>query len=124
MSGGELVTVFAAAGVLLTALGAVIVNIIMALKQSAAIIENTKVTQEVSAKADVIKGHVNSAASQSKEKIDALEQHITQLIAQLAQSRETAALLAQSAATVAVVLPLAATVELATPPKPKPEALP
>lgn len=80
-----------AMGILVTTIGAVIVNIIMAFRT------NTKVN-EVSAKADVITGHVNSAATASTAKIDSLEKQVLALRQLVSEDKEKAALLAQSAA--------------------------
>jgi hypothetical protein len=66
------------------------VNIITALRQESKI-------AAVEAKADVIAGHVNSAASASVAKIDALTEQVAQLTALRADEKKTAELLAQKA---------------------------
>jgi len=71
----------------------------------------------VNAKADVITGHVNSAATASTAKIDSMQKQIEFLTRQIAEGKQTAAVLAQSKADVAIVEPIAATVELTTPKK-------
>ena len=93
----------AAVGVLVTTIGAVIVNVIVALRTSAkvdtslaATAVNSQKIDDVNAKADVITGHVNSAAAAAAAKIDALEKQIVTLTATLAKSDQTAAVRAQS----------------------------
>lgn len=95
----EVLTIIAAIGVLVTGVGAAIVNIIVALRTGRQLEENTAITAEVSAKADVITGHVNSAATAAAAKIDALQQELQALRAHLSENKETAALLAQATAT-------------------------
>ena len=77
--------------VLVPIIGTVVVNIIIALKT------NDKIS-EVSAKADVITGHVNSAATAANAKIDAMEKEIIALKQLVVDDKEKAALLAQVAA--------------------------
>ena len=77
--------------ILVPIIGAVIVNIIVALKT------NNKVS-EVSAKADIISGHVNGAATTANAKIESMTREITELKQLLSDNKEIAALLAQSAA--------------------------
>jgi len=92
----EVLTFIGAFGVLLTSFGAIVVNIIVALRTTAAVKENTAITASISAKADVITGHVNSASSIAASKIDSLESQVKALVRQLAESKEVAAVLAQS----------------------------
>lgn len=87
----ELVTVIVAVTGLVTIIGGVVTNVIIALKTLA--------------EARVITGHVNSAASASVAKIDLMQQELTRMRAELADKKEIAALLAQSAATVTPAAP-------------------
>jgi hypothetical protein len=57
---------------------------------------NVKNFDAVKAQADVITGHVNSAAAASAAKIDSLEKQVSSLVQQLVELKQTAALLAQS----------------------------
>jgi len=68
----------------ITAIGAQIVNVIVAWKTS------TKVT--------TIEGHVNSAAQAAQAKLDAADKTIVALNVTLTEMKQSAALLAQSAA--------------------------
>jgi len=70
---------------IISALGAQVVNVIVALKTN-----NTVKT---------IEGHVNSAAQAATAKLDAAEKTIAALNVSLMEMRQTAALLAQSVAT-------------------------
>lgn len=90
---------------IISALGVVIVNVIVALRTSGKVDETKRqlvasaaVMAEVSAKADVITGHVNSASTKSAEKIDSLQKQIVLLAQLLADSKTTAAVLAQNTA--------------------------
>jgi hypothetical protein len=76
---------------ILSALGVVIVNIIAALK-------NNRLITEVSAKADLIAGHVNSTATAQASKIDSLQSEVTLLRSLLSDKSQVAAVLAQSVA--------------------------
>jgi hypothetical protein len=95
---GEVVTLMAAFGVLLTGVTAGIVNIIVAVRTTAALEKTNIAVSEVSAKADVISGHVNSSATLASAKIASLETRIEQLIAAATAARETAAVLAATTA--------------------------
>ena len=72
----EIVTFIAAIGVLVTGVGAVIVNIIVALKQSKKTDELVVAVAKVDSKAEIIAGHVNSTATEAKAKIESLEDTI------------------------------------------------
>jgi hypothetical protein len=76
---------------ILSALGVIIVNIITALKSSRQI-------AAVSAKADVIAGHVNSTATAQTAKIEGLQKEIAILTGVIADKSKDAAVLAQSIA--------------------------
>jgi len=76
---------------IITALGIVIVNIIVALRSS-------KQIMEVSAKTDVIAGHVNSNATRQIVKIESLQKEVAALNQLLADKVQVAAVLAQSVA--------------------------
>lgn len=82
----------------IAAVGVVAVNMITAWRTRIEVKENTLLTAEVSKKADVITGHVNSASDKAAAKIDALEHQVVNLVAQIAEKRETSALLAQAVA--------------------------
>jgi hypothetical protein len=71
------------------AVGVVITNIIAALKTNRAV-------SEVSAKADVIAGHVNSAATSQAKTIDGLRAEVSLLREMLAEKTQVAAVLAQA----------------------------
>lgn len=105
----EIATFIAALGVLITGVGAVIVNIIVALKQGARVeaaalasgkahAETQKAVEKVEQEAKVIAGHVNSAATASTAKIDGLQKEVEQLKSTAAEMKSTAALLAQALA--------------------------
>lgn len=64
---------------IITALGVVIVNIIVALRTSAKIDLAVAKVDVVNSKADVITGHVNSAAASSAAKIAGLEREVEML---------------------------------------------
>lgn len=68
-----------------------IVQIIVALKTSSKI-------SEINTKADVITGHVNSAATAATAKITALQAEVASLRQVISDDKEKAALLAQTAA--------------------------
>ena len=87
----EVISITVAMGVLITSVTTGIVGIIVALRTKAAV-------DSVDAKADVITGHVNSAATAAAAKIDALQEEVKRLRDSLAERKETAALLAQAAA--------------------------
>lgn len=102
----EILTFIAALGVLITGVGAVVVNIIVAWRTSAIVKENTvmlkenvAVTKDTLAEAKVITGHVNSSAAAAAAKIDGLEKEIKLLQTSIMDMKTAAALLAQSAAT-------------------------
>lgn len=87
----EVAAFVAAIGVVITAIGAAIVNIIVALKQG-------RKLDDVKAESKIIAAHVNSAASASVTKIEALQAEIKNYAKQTADMKETAALLAQALA--------------------------
>lgn len=91
MDNSQIITLIAALGGLVTIIGGVIVNIVVALRTSAK-------AEEISAKSDVIIGHVNSASTIASAKIDALTKEVADLKAVAATNKETASLLAQSVA--------------------------
>lgn len=95
----EIATFMAAVGVLITGVGAVVVNIIVALRQGVKVDQLRTTVDEVKNETKVITGHVNSAATASAMKIDALEKKIEMLVTSAAEKQETAKLLAQSVAT-------------------------
>jgi uncharacterized phage infection (PIP) family protein YhgE len=99
----EVVAIASALGVLIAAIGAVIVNVIIALRTGKEVTktgdqvrETATAIAEVSAKTDVINGHVNSAASKSAEQIIGLQAQLALLQQQLSGQKEHSALLAQS----------------------------
>jgi len=94
----EVLTFIAAFGVLVGGLGAVVVNIIVALRTG-------KQLETISVKADVIKEHVNSTASRAAEHIAALQNELRLMREVAAEKKETAAVLAQAAAVTLVTAP-------------------
>ena len=105
----EVLTFIAAFGVLIAGLGAVIVNIIIAMRTG-------KQLESVNAKADVIAGHVNSAASTSAAQIAALQNEIRLMREVAAEKKETAAVLASTTAATTATTAAAAVVPPAEPP--------
>ena len=91
---GEVLAIIGAIAVLIPVLAAAIVSIIVALRSSTAAIK------EVSAKADVIAGHVNSAASKSAEEIAGLRRELELMRTVAAEKKEIAADLARTVAIV------------------------
>jgi hypothetical protein len=75
-SSSEVLTIIGAVGGLVTLIGGVIVNIIVTLRTNRKLDVNTAVTQDVSAKADVITGHVNGAAAAAVAKMAAQQAEI------------------------------------------------
>lgn len=105
LTSAEIVAITVALGVLITSSSAAIVSIIVALRTKAAVdvgvaisAANAQAIAAVDSKAEVITGHVNSAATAAAAKIDALQRELEQLREMLADKKETAALLAQAAA--------------------------
>lgn len=95
-SSTEIVTIIAAFSGLLGAFGAMVINIIAAIRQGSAMKENTQLTREISKEASVIAGHVNSRATADVAKIGALEHEVAILERSASTNREIASLLAQS----------------------------
>lgn len=95
-SSNEILAIIAALSALIVALGTATATIILAVRQGAAVKENTALTHEMSAKTDVIVGHVNSKATADAAKIESLTQQIAVLKGVAADNKEIAALLAQS----------------------------
>lgn len=95
MTGTEYAAVIAGIVTLIAAIGAAVVNIIVALRTSAKV-------EEVSAKADVISGHVNSSATAATAKIDALEKQVVFMAALLNDQKTVATALAASTAATAL----------------------
>jgi len=91
MTTPDILTLMAAAGVLIATIITAIVNAVIGLRTNRAI-------GEVAAKASVIEGHVNSAATKSAGEIAALRAHVERLVARLALEDQKAAVLAQSTA--------------------------
>jgi hypothetical protein len=96
-TGTELTAMIVAVGALITAIGTVWVNIITARSVAEKVTHSIDKIDEISAKSDVIAGHVNSAATGQTVKIEALQSEVTRLTANLADQKQAAALLAQSA---------------------------
>lgn len=96
-----------AVAALVTALGAVIVNIIIAVRQTRKVEENTALTQEVKASVKVVEGHVNSAASKAQAENEALTREIAAARQQLSELKQIAALLAQERAIASASMALA-----------------
>lgn len=98
----DILKIIGALGVFLGIAGGIAVNIIVALRTGKKVDENTKITEkgiaEVSAKADVISGHVNSQASAADAKITALTNHVEMLKAMLDTAEITARSAQQNAA--------------------------
>lgn len=69
-----------------------IVNIITAFRTTRKIDEAAVKTQEVKAAVEVVAGHVNSAATASVAKIDALQRQVEESIHQIAELKQIAAL--------------------------------
>jgi len=80
---------------LVAAIGVVIVNAITAWRQSAKVTLVAEGITRISAKADVIEGHVNSAAAIARAKIESMEQRIVALTQAVTDGEQRAALLAQ-----------------------------
>lgn len=97
----EMLAIIAAVGAGLVAVLTAVGNMIVAIRTSQKLDENTKVTteglREVSAKADVISGHVNSQASTSKAEIDGLRAQVATMHEMLSRSDRQAAVLAAAA---------------------------
>jgi hypothetical protein len=117
MTAPELITVIAAFGGLATIVGGVIVNIIKATRMERKMDTVAFRQHEIGTKVAVIDGHVNSAATEYKTKIEAMTKEIADLNRQLSDNRVVAATLAQAKADADIIKPIAATVELVTPPK-------
>lgn len=83
MTPADIVAIFAGASALVVAIGTAIVNIIA--------------INRVSAKADVITTHVNSAAQAAVAKIESLQRQVESLTARISEQKQDAALLAQAA---------------------------
>jgi hypothetical protein len=96
-SAPEWLTIITAISALVVVVGGVIVNVVVALRTKAVAVETKAAVVEVDKKADVITGHVNSAAAASAAKIDGLEKEIVLIRSMLADSDKRAALLAQAA---------------------------
>ena len=94
----DILAIAAAFAALIAAIGAVVVNVIVALKTADAHKETTTQIAEVSQKATLIEGHVNSAAAAAAGKIAGLENTNLELQRTVADMRSTAQLLAQAAA--------------------------
>lgn len=84
----DIVTFIAAFGVLATGIGAVIVNIIVALKQGKKVDEVINAVAKVQSETAVITGHVNSAATEAKAKIAALEAKVEMMARTAADIKE------------------------------------
>lgn len=95
----EITAITIAIGALLATIFTGVVNIITVLRTERKVDANTALTVEVSAQAEVIERHVNSAAASSAAKIDELQRQVSDMRAQLAENKERAALLAQAVAT-------------------------
>lgn len=89
MTPTEVTTIITALGILLGALFPGIASVIVAWRTE-------KKIDDVKAQAEVIAGHVNSAATTSANTITALREQNQLLTALLAESKNTAALLAQA----------------------------
>lgn len=89
LSEGMLTAILVAIPAILTVLGVIIVNVITALK---------KTVDQVKETAGKIEGHVNSAATAAKGKIEGLEKELVLMRETLAENTRVAALLAQSRA--------------------------
>ena len=83
-------TDFTSLSLLVAAMGIAVVNIINAISNW----HNSNKLDKVDAKADLIAGHVNSAATASVTKIQGLQDQLTEMRAQLASKDQTAAVLA------------------------------
>jgi hypothetical protein len=98
----EWLTIIAAVTGMITIVGGVIVNIVVAWRTNAAVTDaKTKLLAnqtEMLATTKTIEGHVNSAATKAGEEITALRGELTRIRAELADKKEIAALLAQAAA--------------------------
>lgn len=88
----EVLTIIAAIGGLMTMFSAAVVNIIVALRNGRKLDANTKVTEAVNAKADVITTHVNGAATVAQATIDSQRQEITHLRAVIGEQKQAALL--------------------------------
>lgn len=95
-SASEIATFVAALGVLVSAIGAAIVNIIIALKQGHKVTNLASMVADVQNETKIITKHVNGAATQSVAKIDNLHREIDQLKSTMAEMKSTAALLTQA----------------------------
>jgi len=90
-SATEVAAFIAGLSVLITGLGAAIVNIIVALKAG-------KKADEILVKTEAIAHSVNSTASDAKSKIESLQKELSSYSKHVAEMKETAALLAQALA--------------------------
>lgn len=109
-SPSEISAVTIAVTALIAAIFTGAVNIIVALRVNRKQDDAAVKVAEVSSKADIISGHVNSAAAAAAAKIEGLEKEIALLRSTMNEQKQAAALLAQAAATVTpvVVLPTVA----------------
>lgn len=88
----------------ITAVGAVIVNILVAKR-----VDRVRELAEQNLKeTEVVKGHVNSAATKAAEEIKSLREELRLMREVASEKKETAALLAQAAAAKPVNVPLVA----------------
>ena len=93
-SATEITTLVVAATAFITSAFTGVVSVLTVLRTA-------KKVDTIDAKADVITGHVNSAAAASAAKIDGLQKELLLMRESLAERKETAALLAQGVATAA-----------------------
>lgn len=98
LTGGEILAIIAGLVTVITAVSVGVVNVIVALRTSAAIKDNTAITSQTLTTAKVIEGHVNSEQTKAAEQLLALARENKLLRDQIADTKTTAALLAQSAA--------------------------
>lgn len=98
----EVIAILAAAGGFVITIASQLGNLIIAWRTSQKVSENTDVTKagiaKLGAQAEVINGHVNSKASASDAKIDALQQQLELMRSMLAEKQQTAAVLAAAVA--------------------------
>jgi len=94
----ELTAITIALGALVGTILTGVANIITAARTERKVDQASGKVDETLAEAKVIKGHVNSTATAAAAKIDAMQKQIDQLVSQLSDSKQVAAVLASNAA--------------------------
>lgn len=92
-----IVALLAGVAALVTALGTAVASVIVAVRTSRKVDENTRITQTVASDVKVVEGHVNSAATASAMREAAYQKEVAALNQTVAELKQTAVLLAQAA---------------------------